>query len=156
MFSDAPDDATWRSLGIGDQIAKSRFGIVRAHQRFANEKTAKSERLKATQCSASCSPLSLIMILSCGASAIRRSLVFNETSNVWRSRLFTPMIFAPALTARRNSSEVCTSTSASSPSSSSATLRSSPNESSSSAATMSSTASAPAMAQLRKFGLHRQ
>src|SRR5439155_20495478 len=70
--------------------------------------------------SALCSPLSLIRILSGGTSAINRSLVFNETSKVLRSRLFTPTILAPEFRARRNSSDVCTSGKTSSPSSSTA------------------------------------
>ena len=35
--------------GTGDQIAQKRFRITSAHQRFAYEKTAETERLKMTQ-----------------------------------------------------------------------------------------------------------
>src|SRR5438105_2273085 len=65
-----------------------------------------------------CNPLSEIIIRSRGALAIMRSLVSNEVRNVRRSRLLTPIIRAPALIARRSSSGVCTSTTASKPSSS--------------------------------------
>src|SRR5260370_35923729 len=36
-------------VGINAQIAKSSLGIFRAHQRFANQKTMKSEPAKVTQ-----------------------------------------------------------------------------------------------------------
>src|SRR5438132_1242437 len=97
-------------------------------------------------CSALCNPLSLIITASLGASAMMRSLARVETSNVRRSRLFTPISLAPALSARRNSSEVCTSSSASSCSSSSAIARMSSRAESSRMAAIKRTASAPAMA----------
>ncbi len=88
-------------------------------------------------------PLSATAITSSPSSGRTRSAVPRSTSNVVRSRLFTPMIEAPAARARRASSAVCASTKAAIPVS--ATSSSSPPSAASSRiATISSTMSAPA------------
>src|SRR5437879_4538818 len=66
-------------LGCCAEIAQGRFGVGHAHQRFTYEEAAESKRLKMTQRFRTFSPLSLIMIRSRGASAIKRSLVSSET-----------------------------------------------------------------------------
>jgi len=60
-------------------------------------------------------PDSLTAMHSSGTRPINSNEVSTRTSNVLRSRLFTPIILAPAPSARSISSAVCTSTSASIP-----------------------------------------
>src|SRR5206468_11747857 len=99
----APVDVTCRSSAAAVKLRRAVSGSPARMSASPIRKPRNPSLRRRHNDSAFCSPLSLIIMLSGGTSAIRRSLVFNEIWNVFRSRLFAPMIFEPASKARRSS-----------------------------------------------------